>query len=434
MSLFVRFAGVMARLGRRGIFGGALAMAVAVAGMAPVAVAQQAAPEQVAAYADVAADTYYYEAVNSLAAAGVYAGTDCAPNQLCPSQPLKRWEMAVWLVRALDGTEPAPAGAGRFTDVEADEWWLPYVERLADLEITGGCRLQPLRYCPDRAVTRAEMATFLTRAFDLPPADPAGFTDVADGNVHRDNINRLAAAKITGGCRLEPLQYCPQQPVSRAQMSVFIHRGLQWQADNETTETRRGSPTPVLISNDTDEFITEENDFSRYILHNIVEKHEAHQPWLRAVWNHTNRADFTYLSADGHGTAVYYGNRMGEGDVIPRSTAVAMTAHPSQLSWVYDSLACPRVGPRVHQVEPDCRRSGPDRCRPPLLLGAGSGWGAPVLPNPRAVRRDRRSPDLQPLRNPKELGQVPDRPRQAHRRGHRGRPPSLQRPDARLVL
>ena len=34
--------------------------------------------------------------------------------------------------------------------------------------ISTGCAANPLRYCPGQAVTRAEMAVFLTRTFGLP--------------------------------------------------------------------------------------------------------------------------------------------------------------------------------------------------------------------------------------------------------------------------
>ena len=41
------------------------------------------------------------------------------------------------------------------------------VEALYGARITVGCGSQPLRYCPDRPVTRAQMAAFLYRARDL---------------------------------------------------------------------------------------------------------------------------------------------------------------------------------------------------------------------------------------------------------------------------
>ena len=103
--------------------------------------------------------------------------------------------------------------------------WLPHIERLAELEVTTGCLVIPLRFCPDRSVDRAEMATFLERAFDLEAADPAGFADTA-GNFHEANIDALAAARITAGCASEPRRYCPDQPVTRAEMATFLARAL----------------------------------------------------------------------------------------------------------------------------------------------------------------------------------------------------------------
>ncbi len=289
-------------------------------------------------YTDVDSDAYYYDAVRALSAAGVYDGTDCGDNQLCPGQPLKRWEMAVWLIRALGETDPTPAAETRFDDVENDDWWMSYVERMADLEITTGCSDDPPKYCPDRDVNRGQMASLLTRALDLPKAPPAGFADVDQDSVHRDNINRLAAAKITTGCKSEPLQYCPQRSVTRAHMSAFIYRALQWREDNSRPEEIQSAVPPlVLISNDTEAFITQENDFSRYIKENIIEQYEDRQPWLRDVWNHTNRFDFSYLLREGYGTATYYGNRSDEGDILPRKIAVAITANPDHLSPVYNS-------------------------------------------------------------------------------------------------
>ena len=102
---------------------------------------------------------------------------------------------------------------------------MPYVERLADLQITVGCKPNPLRFCPDETVTRARMASFLVRAFDLAEAPSAGFADT-ESSVHEANIDALFAAGITAGCKTDPLRYCPDSPVSRAQMASLLNRGL----------------------------------------------------------------------------------------------------------------------------------------------------------------------------------------------------------------
>lgn len=206
----------------------AVAVAVALAGLS-LASAAGAAPD-ITVQADAGAfsddDGSVHEAgLNALAARGFLDGTECAEGRICPSDPLKRWEMAVWLGRALSYGEPEPTTESRFADVDAGEWWAPHVERFADLGVTAGCRTGPLGYCPERAVTRAEMATFLQRALRLPEAAPAGFSDT-EGNTHEDNIDALAAEGITAGCATDPLRYCPQNSVTRAEMATFLSRAL----------------------------------------------------------------------------------------------------------------------------------------------------------------------------------------------------------------
>ncbi len=117
--------------------------------------------------------------------------------------------MAVWLVRAL-GDDVSPGGPSRFTDVDPSAWWAPFVEQLAVLGITLGCKTDPVSYFPQRSVTRGQMASFLVRAFDLPAAVPAGFADTA-GGFHEADIDALASAGITVGCKTDPLSYCPQR-------------------------------------------------------------------------------------------------------------------------------------------------------------------------------------------------------------------------------
>ena len=141
------------------------------------------------------------------------------------------------------GGEVTASGTSRFADVDASEWWSRHAEELAERNITQGCATGPLRYCPTDSVTRAQMATFLVRAYGLDAAGSAGFTDTA-GNRHEANIDALAAAEITSGCSTYPLRYCPDDSVTRAQMATFLHRALMKHKD-ETTE-----PEPVSVSDD----------------------------------------------------------------------------------------------------------------------------------------------------------------------------------------
>ena len=176
----------------------------------------------VAGFDDVRGGGVHAPAVEALEADGVFEGTECGDGLFCPGEPILRWVMAVWLVRVLD-EEPAESGETRFADVDAGVWWAPYLETLADLGVTAGCATGPLRFCPQEAVTRAQMASFLVRAFDLDEAPTAGFVDTA-GNTHEANIDALAGGRVTAGCATRPLRYCPAKAVTRAQMATFLAR------------------------------------------------------------------------------------------------------------------------------------------------------------------------------------------------------------------
>ena len=193
-------------------------------------------------FSDVGSGGVHEPAINDLADQGVFADTECGDGLFCPGDPIDRWVMAVWLIRVLGG-EVTDTATSRFDDVDASDWWSTYAEELADRDITAGCNTDPLRYCPDDSVTRAQMASFLARAFALEAAAPAGFADTA-GNTHKANIDALAAAGISAGCKTDPLRYCPDQPVTRAQMATFLHRALLAQKE------QMGEPEPVTISDD----------------------------------------------------------------------------------------------------------------------------------------------------------------------------------------
>ncbi|MXZ97982.1 MAG: hypothetical protein F4Z23_02955 [Acidimicrobiaceae bacterium] len=188
-------------------------------------VSGQPGAAQAGGYLDVEGGAHA-ASINALASdsRNILVGTDCEDGRFCPDDPLPRWVMAVWLVRALDGTNPDPSGESKYADVDPARWWAPYTNRLADLEVTRGCLDDPPRYCPDRAVTRGEMASFLARAFELSNGTPGTFSDTAH-SPHANNIDKLAEAGITAGCSQG--RYCPDRRVTRAEMATFLARALK---------------------------------------------------------------------------------------------------------------------------------------------------------------------------------------------------------------
>src|SRR5262249_39919763 len=61
---------------------------------------------------------------------------------------------------------PAPA-TPTFNDVPANHPFFQYIEALAASGITGGCHGSPPKYCPEAPVTRGQMAVFLAKALGL---------------------------------------------------------------------------------------------------------------------------------------------------------------------------------------------------------------------------------------------------------------------------
>ena len=167
-------------------------------------------------------------AINALHRLGVFTGTLCQSNRLCPNDPMQRWIAAVWLVRLIDGDDPAAVTESRFEDVNASSmwedsvWYAPHVERLADLEVTVGCTQDPLRFCPDANLTRAQVASWVARAFDLESAESQGFAD-AVGSVHEANINAVVAAGVMSGCSTDPKNFCLDDTVTKGEMARYVY-------------------------------------------------------------------------------------------------------------------------------------------------------------------------------------------------------------------
>lgn len=139
-----------------------------------------------------------------------------------------------WLAHA----PSTSAATTPFTDI-AGTTFQADIEWLWTEGITKGCTAT--LYCPERIVTRGEMASFLARMFDLPVTTTDFFTD-DDGTTHEIEINRLAASGITTGCTATT--FCPTQPVSRGQMASFLTRAIPltdgagndyFRDDNDTT-------------------------------------------------------------------------------------------------------------------------------------------------------------------------------------------------------
>jgi hypothetical protein len=158
--------------------------------------------------------------IDAIAAAGITVGCDDLGEFFCPDAEVTRAQMASFLTRAFDLT---PRNPERFTDAAG-----VYARDIGAIESVGwvtGCN-PPANdlFCPDRPVTRGEVAKMLSRALDLPASDDNVFID-DDTSPFQADIQRLFAAGITKGCTAD--RFCPRQAVTRAEMASFLARALR---------------------------------------------------------------------------------------------------------------------------------------------------------------------------------------------------------------
>jgi hypothetical protein len=176
--------------------------------------------------------------IEAIAAEGITEG--CNPptnNRYCPSETVTRGQMAAFITRALD---LLPTAEDSFTD-DAGHVFESAINSLAAAGITLGCNPPDNdQFCPDREMTRGEMAAMLSRAFSYPASVQDPFID-DDGHLFEAAINRLAAEGVTQGCNPpDNDRYCPDLPIRRDQMATFLTRALGLTAN-------RPPPRPVPV-------------------------------------------------------------------------------------------------------------------------------------------------------------------------------------------
>jgi hypothetical protein len=174
-------------------------------------------------FPDVPNSQIFYPFIENLFHNGVTGG--CGAGNYCPAGSVTRAQMAVFLLKAEHGSAYVPpACAGTFPDVACPSLFADWIEQLALEGVTAGCGGG--LYCPDTAVTRRQMAVFLLKAKEgsnyTPPAATGIFGDVPQSDGFAPWIEELYNRQVTGGCQAMPLLYCPDNPNTRGQMAVFL--------------------------------------------------------------------------------------------------------------------------------------------------------------------------------------------------------------------
>lgn len=125
---------------------------------------------------------------------------------------------------------PAP-GQPTFDDVSASHPYYAYIESLYQAGFTSGCSSDPMLFCPETPMIRAESSVFIVRGihganFTPPAVSQPNFIDVQEGGWSEKWITQLYLDGYTAGCETEPMRFCPEQTHLRAEGAVFYLRML----------------------------------------------------------------------------------------------------------------------------------------------------------------------------------------------------------------
>lgn len=159
--------------------------------------------------------------IDSIAAAGITLGCNPPANtHFCPSQDVTRGEMAAFIRRA----KGLPFVTTDYFWDDNGSTFEDDINAIAADGITAGCGGG--RYCGSNPMRRSEMAAMLANALQLPQSTIDHFTD-DNGNSLEEAINSIADAGVTLGCNPPTNdQFCPDLTVSRAQMASFLTRAF----------------------------------------------------------------------------------------------------------------------------------------------------------------------------------------------------------------
>ena len=172
-----------------------------------------------AGFADVKPGAYYEDAVNWAVGQKITAGksaTAFAPNDACT-----RAQAVTFLWRAAGSPEPKTMSS--FTDVPASAYYAKAVAWAVETGITNG--MTATMFAPDATCTRGQSVTFLYRALKGTASGSANFTDVKSDAFYADAINWAVANNVTNGT--SNTTFSPDADCTRAEIVTFLYRAYQ---------------------------------------------------------------------------------------------------------------------------------------------------------------------------------------------------------------
>lgn len=174
---------------------------------------------KISPFRDVPTDAYYYEAVKWAQKKGITGGI--GDGLFGPNQPCTRAQIVTFLWRAAGS--PEPKAMSSFADVSTDAYYAKAVAWAVENGITTGTG--DGKFSPDATCTRAQSVTFLFRAIGKLVDSKAEFSDVLTDSYYANAVAWAVENGITNG--IGDGLFGPDNSCTRAQIVTFLFRAYQ---------------------------------------------------------------------------------------------------------------------------------------------------------------------------------------------------------------
>ena len=174
---------------------------------------------EISPFSDVSTSAYYYEAVKWAQEKGITGGI--GNGLFGPNQPCTRAQIVTFLWRAAGS--PEPKAMSSFADVSTDAYYAKAVAWAVENGITTGTG--DGKFSPDATCTRAQSVTFLFRAIGKLVDSKAEFSDVLTDSYYANAVAWAVENGVTNG--IGNGLFGPDNSCTRAQIVTFLFRAYQ---------------------------------------------------------------------------------------------------------------------------------------------------------------------------------------------------------------
>lgn len=173
-------------------------------------------------FSDVPRESPFYRAVETILHRGVTSG--CSGTTFCPSTPITRAQMSLFVLLAAEGAgyRPLECAAPAFADVPPAHPFCPWIEELGWRQVTSGCG--DGNFCPEEPVTRAQAAVFVLHTLDPSLSPPfCGTPMFIDLKASNPFCPWVEELARRGAVSgCGGGLYCPDAAITREQMAVIL--------------------------------------------------------------------------------------------------------------------------------------------------------------------------------------------------------------------